>query len=98
MNRLEGKRVLVTGASAGIGEACARRFAARGAHLLISARRLARVEALAEELTSAHGVDARADALDVTDRDAVTAYVDSLASHGLTRNMHYATLLQIVLV
>ncbi len=84
MNRLEGKRVLVTGASAGIGEACARRFAARGAHLLISARRLARVEALAEELTSAHGVDARADALDVTDRDAVTAYVDSLASHGLT--------------
>ncbi len=84
MNRLEGKRVLVTGASAGIGEACARHFAARGAHLLISARRLARVEALAEELTSAHGVDARADALDVTDRDAVTAYVDSLASHGLT--------------
>lgn len=83
MNRLEGKRVLITGASAGIGEACARAFAARGAHLLISARRTERVQGLADELTEAHGVEVRADALDVTDRDACFAYVDELAEAGL---------------
>jgi 3-hydroxy acid dehydrogenase / malonic semialdehyde reductase len=83
MNRLAGKRVLITGASAGIGEACARYFAAKGAHLLLSARRLERVQGLADSLADDHGVEARADALDVTDRDAVASYVHSLVSAGL---------------
>jgi len=83
MNRLEGKRVLVTGASAGIGEACARHFATRGSHLLVSARRFDRVRELARELTAEHGIEAHAHALDVTDRDAVFAYVDGLVSAGL---------------
>jgi serine 3-dehydrogenase len=83
MNRLEGKRVLITGASAGIGEACARHFAAQGAHLLLSARRLDRIAALAKELAEKHGIEARADTLDVTDRDAVPAYVDGLLARGL---------------
>jgi serine 3-dehydrogenase len=83
MNRLAGKRVLITGASAGIGEACARQFAERGAHLLLSARRIDRVRALAERLSAEHGIEARADALDVTDRDAVAAYVARLAEAGL---------------
>jgi serine 3-dehydrogenase len=83
MNRLAGKRVLITGASAGIGEACARQFAERGAHLLLSARRIDRVRALAERLSAEHGIEARADALDVTDRDAVAAYVAGLADAGL---------------
>lgn len=83
MNRIAGKRVLITGASAGIGEACARHFAARGAHLLLSARRVDRVQALAEQLAAEHSIEARADALDVTDRGAVQAYVDDLASAGL---------------
>jgi serine 3-dehydrogenase len=83
MNRLEGKRVLITGASAGIGEACARHFAAQGAHLLLSARRLDRIAALAKELAEKHGIEARADTLDVTDRDAVSAYVDGLLARGL---------------
>jgi serine 3-dehydrogenase len=83
MNRLTGKRVLITGASAGIGEACARQFAERGAHLLLSARRIDRVRALAERLSAEHGIEARADALDVTDRDAVAAYVAGLADAGL---------------
>jgi serine 3-dehydrogenase len=78
MNRLAGKRVLITGASAGIGEACARRFAQQGAHLLLSARRLDRVRALADALSREHGVEVRADALDVTDRAAVAAYVADL--------------------
>jgi len=83
MNRLTGKRVLITGASAGIGEACARFFAAQGAHLLLSARRLERVQSLADSLTSDHGVETHAHALDVTDRDAVRAYVDGLTAEGL---------------
>lgn len=84
MNRLAGKRVLITGASAGIGEACARHFAAQGAHLLLSARRLERIEALASELTDAHGVETHTAAVDVTDRDSVARYVDGVAADGLT--------------
>ncbi len=82
MNRLEGKRVLVTGASAGIGKACAEAFAERGAHLAISARREERVQALAAGLREAHGVEVRAAALDVTDRGAVERYVADLEDEG----------------
>lgn len=83
MNRLEGKRVLITGASAGIGEACARHFAARGAHVLVSARRVERVQSLADALAEEHGIEAHAHALDVTDREAVQAYVAELVEGGL---------------
>ncbi len=82
MNRLFGARVVITGASAGIGMECARAFAAQGAHLAISARRVERVESLAAELSEAHGVEVRADGLDVTDRAAVEGYVQSLGEGG----------------
>lgn len=75
---LEGKRVVVTGASAGIGEACARRFAAEGADLVLWARRRGRLEALAEELAEDHGVEIRVDDVDVRDRDAVEATAKSV--------------------
>ncbi|MDZ7778712.1 MAG: SDR family NAD(P)-dependent oxidoreductase [Gemmatimonadota bacterium] len=78
INRLIGKRVLITGASAGIGEACARRFAEQGANLLLAARRLERVEALAEELRKEHGVEANAHGVDVASRDQVAEYVNTL--------------------
>lgn len=83
MNRLNGKRVLITGASAGIGEACARHFAAQGSHLLLSARRLDRIEALAKSLAAEHGVDVHTAALDVTDRDGVLSYVAGLEAADL---------------
>ena len=83
MNRLIGKRVLITGASSGIGEACARAFAAQGANLVLAARREERVDELATSLTRAHGISARAYRLDVTDRAAVTTFVEELESDEL---------------
>ena len=83
MNRLADKRVLITGASAGIGEACARHFAAQGAHVLLSARRLDRIQALASELTATHGIETHTAAVDVTDRDAISTYVEGLVGEGL---------------
>ena len=83
MNRLAGKRVLITGASAGIGAACARHFASQGANLLLSARRVERVEGLAASLAEEHGVEAVGHTLDVTDRASVATYVDGLVAEGL---------------
>jgi NADP-dependent 3-hydroxy acid dehydrogenase YdfG len=60
--------VLITGASAGIGEACARAFAARGCNLVLGARRLDRLEALAAELSAKHGILVTTAFLDVSDR------------------------------
>ena len=78
MYSLRDKVVLVTGASSGIGAACARAFAAQGAKVLVAARRLDRVQALATELQKEHGVAARAVQLDVRDQGAVEKAMASL--------------------
>jgi NADP-dependent 3-hydroxy acid dehydrogenase YdfG len=64
---------VVTGASSGIGAATARRLAAEGFAVVVGARRVDRLEALAGELTGA-GHDVRAVALDVTDPASVDAF------------------------
>jgi 3-hydroxy acid dehydrogenase/malonic semialdehyde reductase len=74
---LAGRTVLVTGASSGIGEACARRFAAMGCRLVVAARRGDRVDRLADELRAA-GTEVHATAVDVRDRSAVEAWIASL--------------------
>jgi 3-hydroxy acid dehydrogenase / malonic semialdehyde reductase len=71
MNRIQGKLVLVTGASSGIGEACARRFAAEGADVALWARREDRLDRLAKDLAREHGVGVHLAAVDVRDRAAV---------------------------
>jgi 3-oxoacyl-[acyl-carrier protein] reductase len=53
--KLQGKTALVTGASAGIGHACARALAAEGVRLAITARRLDKLQALSEQIVSAGG-------------------------------------------
>jgi len=80
MNRIEGRTVLVTGATAGIGEACAHRFAAEGARLVLLGRRSERLDALAGQLRERHGTEVRVAALDVRDRAAIEALRDELAA------------------
>jgi len=63
---------LITGASSGLGEGMARLFAARGHHLALCARRADRLDALRDELTSAHPqVRISVRQLDVTHHEAV---------------------------
>ncbi|MBA3895384.1 MAG: SDR family NAD(P)-dependent oxidoreductase, partial [Gemmatimonadales bacterium] len=70
--------VLITGASAGIGAACARAFAAAGARLILAARRTERLEAIAEELQRAHGTETHQLALDVRELGVVTQLLAQL--------------------
>ncbi len=53
--KLQGKVVILTGASAGIGQACARALAREGAHLVLTARRQDRLKSLIEEVRSLGG-------------------------------------------
>ncbi|MFQ5529043.1 MAG: SDR family NAD(P)-dependent oxidoreductase, partial [Gemmatimonadota bacterium] len=69
---------LVTGASAGIGEACARRFAAEGWDLALWARRAERLEGLAAHLQQDHAIGVRTASVDVRDRSAVLAAASEL--------------------
>ncbi len=78
MDRLKDRVVFVTGASSGIGAACAREFARYGARLLVAARRLDRLAALQEELLDLGAPAARAEQLDVRDAEAVARLVQDL--------------------
>lgn len=65
------KTAFITGASAGIGEACARVFAREGYDLLLAARRIDRLEALSAQLTTEFGIQTHLLALDVRNADEV---------------------------
>ncbi|KAF9386939.1 hypothetical protein CPB97_003159 [Podila verticillata] len=73
-SRLNGKNVLITGASSGIGEACARHFAQAGSNLLLAARRKDRLEDLKQDLLKKHPqIQISTFELDVRVRDKVRA-------------------------
>jgi NADP-dependent 3-hydroxy acid dehydrogenase YdfG len=77
-NNIEGKVVVITGASSGLGEATARMLSAQGALVALGARRAGRIQSLAGELNSSGG-KALAVTTDVTRADQVKALVDAAA-------------------
>lgn len=78
MYLLRDEIVLITGASSGIGLACARAFAAQGARLILAARRVERLARLAAELQAAYGACSHVIQLDVRDRAAVESALAAL--------------------
>ncbi len=72
------KIAMITGASAGIGEACAMEFARNGYNLLLTARRLDRLEVLAESLMAEYKVDVRILGMDVRSKQSVVDSFESL--------------------
>jgi len=80
MPNLDNKIVLITGASSGIGAACARKFAEQGVRLILAARRLERLKKLAAGLS----VETHLIQLDVRDREAVEKVIGSLPSEWKT--------------
>ncbi len=83
MNRIQNKLALVTGASSGFGQACARKLAAEGANLVLWARRYDRLQSLKSELESEYGIDVRIDAVDVRERKTVLDTAANLVSAGI---------------
>lgn len=76
--KLSGRVVFITGASAGIGEACAFAFAAEGARLLLVARRVEKLEAMRTKLMAEGAADVHTIGLDVRGNAAVEGAVASL--------------------
>ena len=60
------KTIWITGASSGIGREFARRYAAMGCRLILTARRADRLQALAKELHAAHGTECRIETADLS--------------------------------
>lgn len=80
---IQNQIVLITGASSGIGEACARVFATAGAKLILIARRKERLEQLAKELTN---TSVQCLALDVCDRTSVQSALDRVSAVDILIN------------
>lgn len=74
-NNIEGKVVVITGASSGLGEAAARHLSEHGASVALAARRTERIQSLADEITK-NGGNALAVTTDVTEREQVQKLVD----------------------
>ena len=74
---MKGKLIFITGATSGIGEACARKFAEMGSNLILNGRNTEKLEALKEELT-ARGVEVLTLPFDVRNREEMRRAVDSL--------------------
>jgi 3-hydroxy acid dehydrogenase / malonic semialdehyde reductase len=78
MISLQNQIVLITGASSGIGAACAKIFAGAGAKLILAARREERLQELGDSLQQQFAIDIHLLQLDVRDRQAVASAISSL--------------------
>ena len=75
---MKGKTIFITGASSGIGEACARKFAANGGRLILNARSKDKLEALKAELETLYGAEVLLLPFDVRDTPAAKEMLASL--------------------
>lgn len=75
---MKGKIVFITGASSGIGEGCARKFASQGSDLILNARNVEKLNELKRELESEFGVRVCLLPFDVRDRQAAATALNSL--------------------
>ncbi|AUH34252.1 SDR family NAD(P)-dependent oxidoreductase [Paracoccus tegillarcae] len=83
--RLDGRRALVTGASSGIGAACAAALAEQGAHVTCAARGAERLQTVVDQIT-ARGDSASAMVLDIADLDALNAALQAEAPFDIVVN------------
>jgi NADP-dependent 3-hydroxy acid dehydrogenase YdfG len=82
METIKGKVIAITGASSGIGEATARHLAQLGAKVVLGARRVDKLQAIADDINANNG-NAVFSKLDVFDKDNVTAFVQfAVAQYG----------------
>ncbi|MGM0575258.1 MAG: SDR family NAD(P)-dependent oxidoreductase [Myxococcota bacterium] len=82
MAQWKGMRAVITGASSGLGEEFARRLAADGAEVVLTARREERLAELAEDLRRSHGVEATVVALDLADDDGPRRLFEEATAGG----------------
>jgi len=75
-NNMEGKVIVITGASSGLGEAAAKHLSEQGVIVVLGARRVDRIQALADEINK-NGGKALAKATDVTQVEQVKDLVDA---------------------
>ena len=78
MDRLKDKVVFITGASSGIGKACAEVFASEKANLILAARRYEKLKEFADELVDRYGIKIKVIELDVRNFEAVKKAFDGL--------------------
>ncbi len=78
MESLKNKIVLITGASSGIGQACALAFAKEGANLMLAARRLNRLKTIASSITKQYNSKILTIELDVRNYEKVKSTISSL--------------------
>lgn len=75
---MKDKVILITGATSGIGEGCARKFASQGSDLILNGRNIQKLESLKEELEASYGVEVLTLPFDVRDRKVAAEAIASL--------------------